>query len=77
MSRVEELQREIDELPEAEFWSLTDRLIERRNELWDRQIEEDAAAGRLDCLWAQAEREIEAGESETLNDFLRHQELSE
>ncbi len=30
-------------------------------EAWDRQIEEDAQAGRLDHLAAEADREFEAG----------------
>lgn len=77
MNRVEELEKEIDGLPEAEFWHLTDRLIARRNDLWDREMERDAAAGRLDRLWAEAEREIEEGKTETLDEFLGHQKLSE
>ncbi len=36
-------------------------LIALRNEVWGRQIDEDAAAGRLDFLFEEAEAERRAG----------------
>lgn len=48
MSTVEEIEAAIARLPKDEFWSLTDRLIARREKEWDVQIEADARAGRLD-----------------------------
>ncbi len=61
MSTVKEIEEAIAQLPKDEFWQLTDRLVARRNAEWDRQIEEDAAAGRLDFLYDEAEAEGKAG----------------
>ena len=38
---------------------------------WDRQIEADAKAGRLDRLIAQAEVDIAAGRTKALDEVLR------
>jgi hypothetical protein len=38
---------------------------------WDRQIEADATAGRLDHLWQQALEDIEAGRTKPLDEVLR------
>ena len=61
MSTVEEIEKAIAQLPRDEFWKLTDRLVAQRNAEWDRQIEEDAAAGRLDFLYEEAEAERKTG----------------
>ena len=57
------------------FGKLTDQLIARREQAWDAQLEADAAAGRLDTLWSEAEKEIDAGQSQSLDAFLGHQKL--
>ncbi len=61
MSTVQEIEAAIAELPKDEFWKLTDRLIARREDEWDRQIEADAKAGRLDFLFDEADAAREAG----------------
>tara|TARA_B110000285_G_scaffold93706_1_gene107101 strand:+ start:601 stop:753 length:153 start_codon:yes stop_codon:yes gene_type:complete len=50
-------------------------LIARREQAWDAQLEADTAAGRLDTLWSEAEKEIDAGQSQSLDAFLGHQKL--
>ena len=75
MSTVEEIEKAIGGLPREDFWKLTDRLIEKREAAWDAQIAADVAAGRLDVLWAKAEKEIEAGEGQSLDAFLDDQKL--
>ena len=61
---VEQIQDRIMELSEAEFIELRTWMDERGVwDDWDRQIAEDAAAGRLDFL---AEEAREAGEGELL-----------
>lgn len=75
MSTIDEIEKAIGVLPRADFWALTDRLIEKREAAWDAQIEADVAAGRLDALWAEAEKEIEAGETQMLDAFLDNQKL--
>lgn len=37
---------------------------------WDRQIEIDAKAGRLDYLWQQAVNDIESGRTKPLDEIL-------
>lgn len=76
MSTVEEIEKAISDLPREDFWKLTDRLMEKREAAWDAQIAADAASGRLDALWAEAEKEIEAGETQSLDAFLDDQKLS-
>jgi len=45
--------------------------IDRRRETdFDRQIEADAKAGRLDALWAEAEKEIAEGKARPLDELL-------
>lgn len=45
---------------------------EADEEAWDRQIEADALAGKLDQLWAKAEADIKAGNVMPLDEFLRN-----
>ncbi len=75
VSTIQEIEAAIAQLPDEDYRQLMRRLEERRNAAWDRQMEEDAANGNLDKLWAQAEKEIEEGETMPLDEFLRHQEL--
>ena len=50
MSKVEELKIEIERLPEEEFTELVRWLSEKDWERWDKEIEADSEAGRLDFL---------------------------
>lgn len=51
---VEQLQVEIEALPESDFARLRQWFIDRRWERWDRQVEFDVAAGKLDFLLDEA-----------------------
>ena len=62
MSTVAEIKQAIMNLPEAEYAELRQWFAELDWEKWDRQIEEDSAAGRLDFLKAEALTAIEKGE---------------
>ena len=59
---VEELQRAILALPADDFRRFRHWFLEYHNELWDREIEEDSAAGKLDFLLAEAEEAKQSGE---------------
>ena len=48
MTNVSEIQQAILNLTAAEYAELTEWLDELEEDPWDRQIEEDAKAGRLD-----------------------------
>lgn len=55
MSTVQEIKQAIEQLPKDEFWELSEWVIKRHDDEWDRQMDEDAAAGRLAFLVAEAE----------------------
>jgi hypothetical protein len=76
MTELEHLEQAIEKLPRAEFFELFRRIRERHEEEWDRQIEEDAANGRLDKLWQNAEKEIQGGGLRPLNEVLDDSRLS-
>lgn len=55
MSKIEELKAEIERLPSKEFTELFRWLSERDWERWDKEIEADSQAGRLDFLLGEAQ----------------------
>lgn len=61
MSTVHEIEEAIERLPEADFFKLTDWISRRLDDAWDRQIEDDVKAGRLDRLAEEALAEYKAG----------------
>jgi hypothetical protein len=61
MTKLEKIEHDISTLAPADVRKLADWLAEYQAELWDRQIEEDAKAGKLDKLVADAKAEIAAG----------------
>jgi hypothetical protein len=50
MTRVEEIEHAIDSLPVEEYREFRQWFLEREWSAWDRQIEADSAAGKLDFL---------------------------
>ena len=66
MSKVDELKTEIERLPQEEFAELVRWLSEKDWERWDKQIEADSAAGKLDFLMREALEEKTKG---TLKDL--------
>ncbi len=54
MATVKELQQAILKLPEEDYAELLRWLLELDWEKWDRELEEDVQAGRLDALSAEA-----------------------
>jgi hypothetical protein len=66
MTRVEALENEILKLDPDEFSTLREWLLERDWERWDRQIEKDAAGGRLDRLFERARKAHREGKSREL-----------
>jgi hypothetical protein len=43
------------------------------DDAWDRQIDADARAGRLDFLWEEAKRDIKEGRTRPLDELLGHE----
>lgn len=61
MTRVEELERAIQELSPEEFAEIARRVDAIEQERWDDQLDRDAAAGKLDFLIEESEAEAESG----------------
>lgn len=61
MSTVTEIEQAIERLSAEEFAQLRAWLAERDAAEWDRQFEQDVAAGRLDALGEQALAEAREG----------------
>jgi hypothetical protein len=66
MSRVEEIQSAIVSLSPEEYARLRRWFAERDWEQWDREIEEDAASGKLDFLIDEAVVEKDQGRLQDL-----------
>ncbi len=62
MTRVEEIQSAIRALSAEEYVRLQHWFTERNWESWDREIEDDAASGKLDFLMEEATREKKQGQ---------------
>jgi hypothetical protein len=66
MTKLEKIEKEIASLEPADVRKLADWLAEYSEELWDRQIEADAAAGKFDKLAEQALADHRAGRTKPL-----------
>lgn len=58
-----EIEKAIEKLPSEELFELTHWISSRFSDAWDRQIEEDIRAGRLEDFAAEALIEHHAGGS--------------
>jgi hypothetical protein len=63
---VQEIEKVIEELPVKDVHLLADWLAEHRQELQDKQLEEDEKAGRLDALINKAKEEYRQGMTRSL-----------
>ena len=71
MSTVSEIIEAVRKLPERDKSEFLERLAEVDfDDAWDRQIEADAKAGRLDPLWQEAMEDIKAGRIKPLDEVL-------
>jgi hypothetical protein len=70
MSTVQEIETAIQKLRPQEIYKVADWLQELREELWDKQIDADAKAGRLDKLAEKALEDYRAGRTKPLDEIL-------
>jgi hypothetical protein len=63
---VKEIENAIAQLPPTKVAELAEWFEEFHAQLWDKQLEEDVKAGRLDSLLREAEQDHESGRSEKL-----------
>ncbi|MEM8503620.1 MAG: hypothetical protein AAF716_10765 [Cyanobacteria bacterium P01_D01_bin.1] len=54
MTQVEQIQAQIDALPEQDFVRLREWFAEKDWLLWDKQLETDVSEGKLDFLLEEA-----------------------
>ncbi len=66
MTRLEQIQKSIAALPDKELKELAVWFEELRWQRWDRQIEDDSKAGRLDRLADEALADFGAGRTRPL-----------
>lgn len=74
MCRVQEIEQAIERLSPEEFDRLATWFEERFQGRWDRELEADAASGRLDGIYDRLVKE-ESGEEVPPDDFLDDQKL--
>ena len=66
MSKVETLEREIEKLSAEELAAFRDWFANYDADAWDRQMEADVKAGKLDRLAAEALAEHKRGETKEI-----------
>jgi hypothetical protein len=63
MSKIELIERDIEQLDDKSFAALREWFLGYENARWDRQIEEDSSNGKLDSLVQEALIAHQAGKS--------------
>jgi hypothetical protein len=63
MLSVQAIEEEIQQLPKSDLAILRDWFLEFDDRAWDKQIEDDANAGKLDSLAAEALEEYYGGKA--------------
>jgi hypothetical protein len=66
MSKVETLEREVEKLSAEELAAFRDWFANYDADAWDRQMEADVKAGKLDRLAAEALAEHKRGETKAI-----------
>jgi hypothetical protein len=66
MSRIEQVESEIQRMSSEELAQFREWFAEFDNEAWDRQIEADVSMGKLDALAAEALKDHQNGLSTKL-----------
>ena len=66
MTKVEQIRKSVAELGDEEFWAFATWFDALQNERWDREMEADSKAGKLDKLTAEAMEDLKAGRTRPL-----------
>ena len=66
MSKVELIERDIEQLDDQSFAAFREWFLSYENSRWDRQIEKDSKSGKLDSLVEEASMAHRAGKSTAL-----------
>ncbi len=70
MSTVAEIESALSRLPVKDARAVADWLQEHLDAEWDKQMDEDIAAGQFDPLWEKAKADIAAGRVKPLDEVL-------
>jgi len=63
---IEDIEVAVTKLPPDQFARFAEWFADYQAEMWDRQIEDDLRAGRLDAVMQRAREDIAAGRSKPL-----------
>ncbi|HEY3052548.1 MAG TPA: hypothetical protein VGK04_04080 [Thermoanaerobaculia bacterium] len=66
MTKIEALEREVEKLSREELSAFREWFLEYDWKAWDRELEEDVAAGKLDKLGAEALEEHRLGKTKDI-----------
>ena len=72
MSTVAEIENALQALPVKDAWTVAGWLQQYLDEKWDRQIDADIAAGKLDKLADKALGDYRAGRVKPLDEIINH-----
>ena len=70
MSTIGEIENALRALPVQEARAVADWLQDYLEEQWDKQMEADAANGRVDRAWEKAKADIAAGRVKPLDEII-------
>ena len=73
MSMVVEIEKALQTLPVEDARKVADWLRNYLDDMWDKQVDRDIAAGRLDKPWDKAKSDIAAGCVKPLDEILNDQ----
>jgi hypothetical protein len=66
MTKIETLEREVEKLTREELAAFREWFIEYDWQAWDRELEQDVAAGKLDKFAAEALEEFKRGKTKEI-----------
>jgi len=66
MTKLEAIEREVEKLTREELSAFREWFVEYDWQAWDRELEQDAAAGKLDKLAAEAREEFKRGKTKEI-----------
>jgi hypothetical protein len=66
MTKVEALEREVEKLTREELSAFREWFVEYDWQAWDRELEQDVAAGKLDKFAAEALEEFKRGKTKKI-----------
>ena len=76
MSTIAEIESALSKLPVKDAQAVADWLQDYLDAKWDKQMDEDVAAGRLDHAWEKAKGDIATGRVKALDEVLNDRQVN-